>query len=195
MDKWANIICDLRNIIILCLNPSSGVLLISRPSVFWEHRDTRPFPKTCEARIIETKPFLLHVKGVICDPTRLPRENSFAKVRPDIPSETKHGLTHVVQMRPLEHFGYSSLSRALSLVLSSLAGRPPRPCLVRLPLYFSHGISKAAMWTKPQCPIILHVVWLVSIVTAPQCSEIRCSAIWRAALTPCGQLLYDAFIT
>lgn len=35
---------------------------------------------------------------------------SFSKVKPDIPTETKHGLTHVVQMRHLEHFGYSSLS-------------------------------------------------------------------------------------
>lgn len=44
MDKWANIICDPWNIIILCLNPSWGVPLVSRPSVFWEHRDTRTCP-------------------------------------------------------------------------------------------------------------------------------------------------------
>lgn len=40
--------------------------------------------------------------------------NSFSKVKPDIPTETKHGLTHVVQMRHLKHFGYSALSLAIS---------------------------------------------------------------------------------
>lgn len=41
--------------------------------------------------------------------------NSLSEVKPDIPTETKHGLTHIVQMRHLEHFGYSSLSCAISL--------------------------------------------------------------------------------
>lgn len=84
---------------------------------------------------------------------------------------------------------------ALYLVLGSLAGRPPHPCRVRLPLYFSRGISKAGIWAKQQYPIILHVFSLVSVVTAQQCSEIRHFAIWRAALAPCGQLVYDALIT
>lgn len=42
------------------------------------------------------------------------RMNSSSKVKPDIPTETKHGLTHVVQMRHLKHFGYSALSLTIS---------------------------------------------------------------------------------
>ncbi len=40
--------------------------------------------------------------------------NSFSKVKPDIPAETKHGLTHVVQMRHLKHFVYSALCLPIS---------------------------------------------------------------------------------
>lgn len=39
--------------------------------------------------------------------------HSFSKVKPDIPTETKHGLTHVVQMRHLKHTGYSALSHVI----------------------------------------------------------------------------------
>lgn len=45
--------------------------------------------------------------------------NSFSKVKPNIPTEPKHGLTHVVQMRHLKHFGYSALSHYL--ISTSLA--------------------------------------------------------------------------
>lgn len=38
----------------------------------------------------------------------------FFKVMADIPTETKRGLTHVVQMRHLKHSPYSALSLAIS---------------------------------------------------------------------------------
>lgn len=61
--------------------------------------------------------------------------NSSSKVRPHIPTETKHGLTHVVQMRHLEHFGYSSLSGVISLHISLVGHRRhPRLKRLRLPL-------------------------------------------------------------
>lgn len=49
--------------------------------------------------------------------------NSSSKVKPHIPTETKHGLTHVVQMRHLEHFGYSSLWGVISLHISLVEHR------------------------------------------------------------------------
>lgn len=40
--------------------------------------------------------------------------NSSSMVMPDIPPDTKHSLTHVLQMRHLKHFGYSVLSLPIS---------------------------------------------------------------------------------
>lgn len=61
--------------------------------------------------------------------------NCSAKVKPHIPTETKHGVTHVVQMRHLEHFGYSSLCGVISLHISLVAHRRhPRLKRLRLPL-------------------------------------------------------------
>lgn len=73
--------------------------------------------------------------------------NSSSKVRPHIPTETKHGLTHVVQMRHLEHFGYSSLSAVISLRISLVKHRRrprlkrPRPPLLA---FSPRGDARAA---------------------------------------------------
>lgn len=127
------------NIIILSLNPSwrcplcqhplpLGYMCISCGKNLWGVYNWN-------------KAIVLHVKEVICGPSPLPswillrRSGLTFPLRPNMVwlMWFKWGLWNTLA---IHHY------LVFYLVLSSLAGRPPQPCRVTLPLYVSRGILK-----------------------------------------------------